>query len=286
MQWDERVDILCTGSGLGGLATAIAAVDAGVDVLVADSAGLDVGDAETNRYFGELSQDLHVPVHRAAAVDAPIRDDLAPAAPVSRRVEPFVGSRLQDWAASCLASPYGFLYSRVRERRAVTMRSSRGESFEVASIGSIELGQDQPKFVLVDWLSAQARDRGIEVCTDSPLQRIVFEGGRVLGAVLDTPSGRCAVRARHGVLVSTGGHELGAACDLPETATLQVSLVRQAASRFGRVELLTTQPQAGVPHTSCRPVNRHLTDAARETRQSRSPYWRCGELHWYPPLSQ
>ena len=90
------------------------------------------------------------------------------------------------------------------------MRSSRGESFEVASIGSIELGQDQPKFVLADWLSAQARDRGIEVCTD-----IVFEGGRVLGAVLDTLSGRCAVRARHGVLVSTGGHELGAACDLP-----------------------------------------------------------------------
>jgi phytoene dehydrogenase-like protein len=167
------------------------------------------------------------------------------------------------------------------------MRSSRGESFEVASIGSIELGQDQPKFVLVDGLSAQARDRGIEVCTDSPLQRIVFEGGRVLGAVLDTPSGRCAARARHGVLVSTGGHELGAACDLPETATLQVSLVRQAASRFGRVELLTaTQPQAGGPHTSCRPVNRHLTDAARETRQSRSPYWRCGELHRYPPLSQ
>ena len=286
MHWDERVDILCTGSGLGGLATAIAAVDAGVDVLVADSAGLEVEDAETNRYFGELSQDLCVPVNRAAAVDAPIRDDLAPAAPASQRVEPFVGSRLQDWAASCLASPYGFLYSRVRERRAVTMLSSRGESFEVAAIGSIELRPDQPKVVLADWLSAQARDRGIEVCTDSPLQRIVFEGGRVLGAVLDTPSGPCAVRARHGVFVATGGHELGAACDLPETATLHVSLVRQAASRFGRVELLTTQPQAGIPYTSCRPVNRRLTDAARETRKSRSPYWRCGELHWYPPLSQ
>jgi hypothetical protein len=285
MQWDERVDILCTGSGLGGLATAIAAVDGGLDVFVADSSGLVVGDAETNRYFGELSQDLRVPGHRAATVDAPIRDDLAPA-PESRRVEPFVGSRLQDWAASCLASPYGFLYSRVSERRAVTMCSSRGESFEVASIGSIEPGPDQPKFVLADWLSVQGRDRGIEVCTDSPLQRIVFEGGRVLGAVLDTPSGPCAVRARQGVLVATGGHELGAACDLPETATLHVSLVRQAASRFGRVELLTTQPRAAVAHPTCRPANRHLTDAARETRQSRSPYWRCGEMHRYPPLSQ
>ncbi len=112
-----------------------------------------------------------------------------PAASNSRQIEPFVGSRLRDWAASCLASPYGFLYSRVCERNAVTMRSSRGETFEVAAIGSIELGPDLPKVVLADWLSARARDRGIEVCTDSPLRRLVFEGGRVLGAVLDTPSG-------------------------------------------------------------------------------------------------
>jgi hypothetical protein len=208
----------------GGLATAIAAVDAGVDVFVADSAGNDIGDDETNRYFGELSQDLRVPVHRGPAVEAPIRDDLAPAASITRRVEPFVGSRLRDWAASCLASPYGFLYSRVRERSAVTMRSSRGESFEVAAIGSIELGPDRPRVNLADWLSARAG--------------------------------------------------------------LQVSVVRQVASRFGRVELLTTQPVSLTSHTTCRPTNRHLTDAARETRQSRSTHWRCGELQRYPPLGQ
>ena len=70
MQWDERVDVLCTGSGLGGLATAIAAVDADVDVYVADSAGIEVEDAETSRYFRELSRDLRVPVHRAATAQA------------------------------------------------------------------------------------------------------------------------------------------------------------------------------------------------------------------------
>jgi hypothetical protein len=109
-----------------------------------------------------------------------VNEDLVPAASTSRRVEPFIGSRLRDWAASCVASPYGFLYSGVAERTAVTMRSSRGESFEVAAIGSIELGPDLPQVVLDDWLYTQARDRGIEVCTDSPLQRIVFEDGHVL----------------------------------------------------------------------------------------------------------
>jgi FAD binding domain len=288
MEWDDRVDILCTGSGVAGLATAIAAVDAGADVFVADSVGIDVGDDATNRYFGELSRDLRAPVRPAATVDTPMRvvDDLAPATPTSRRVEPFVGSRLRDWAAGCLASPFGFVYSRVSERRAVTMRSSRGESFEVAAIGLIDVGPDLPKVILSDWLSDQARDRGIDVWKDSPLQRIVFCDGRVLGAVLDTPSGPRAVRARHGVLVSIGGPDPCTACDVGETSTLQVSLVRQAPSRFGRVELLTTEPLLGTPSETCRPMSRRLIDAARETRQGRSPHWRCGELHRYPPLGQ
>lgn len=110
--------------------------------------------------------------------------------------------------------------------------------------------------VLADWLYIQARDRGIEVCTDSPLQRIVFEDGHVLGAVLDAPSGAFAVGARHGVLVSTGGHDHGGTVpsDLPDNTTLQVSVVRQAPSRFGRIELLTTQPLRGSPHTTRRPI--------------------------------
>lgn len=289
MEWDFEVDILCAGSGVAGLANAIASVDAGVDVFVADAPGIAVADDETSHYFGELSHQL-VRVPAAPVIDMPIRviEDLAPAPSTSRVVEPFIGSRLRDWAASCVASPYGFLYSRVAERKDVTMRSSRGEPFEVTTVGSVELGPDRPPWVLGDWLSVQARDRGIEVCTDSPLQRIVFEDGQVAGAVLDTPSGIRAVRARRGVLVSTGRHHLGVTlpCDLAEQATLKVSLVRQAPSRFGRIELLTTQPLTATPRTTCRPMNRQLTDLARETRQSSSPNRRCGELHRYPPLGQ
>ncbi|MDR3661502.1 MAG: hypothetical protein P4L86_14130 [Mycobacterium sp.] len=35
MDWDAEVDVLCAGAGIAGLATAIAAVDAGVEVMVA-----------------------------------------------------------------------------------------------------------------------------------------------------------------------------------------------------------------------------------------------------------
>jgi hypothetical protein len=290
MQWDDEVDIVCTGSGVGGLATAIAAVDAGFDVYVADAPAIEIGDDETSRYLRELSQDLLAGAGAAPATATPISviDDLAPADLTPRRVDPFIGSGLADWAADCLASPYGFLFSRVTERKAVTMRSSRGEPFEVTAIGSIQTGPDLPNVVLDEWLSAQAYRRGIDVIPDSPLQRIVFEEGDAVGAVLGTASGLRAVRARGGVLVSTGGHDAGAVlpCDFPECVTLQVSVLRKAPSRFGRVELLTGRPPVGTRHTTCRPMLRHLRDNARETRQRRSPNWRCGELHGYPPLGK
>jgi hypothetical protein len=313
MEWNSEVDVLCTGSGVGGIATAIASVDAGVDVFVADAdgdealsppaparartaslhrgVGIDVLDPETNQYFDALSEGLAPVNYPPRTVDVPIRviEDPSAVEPTPRSVEPFVGARLRDWAARCLGSPYGFLYTRVSERKAVTMRSPAGESFEVASIGSVELGPDRPAPALAEWLFAQARERGIEVCRQSPLQRIVFdEDGDVLGAVLDTPSGACAVRATRGVLVSTGGHDpsFTMPSHFPEHATMEVCILRQTASRFGRVELLTTQPLGRTAHSTCRPMNRRLTVSARETRERHSQGVGCRELHRYPPFGQ
>ncbi|MGZ6777886.1 MAG: hypothetical protein ACXVGO_02710 [Mycobacterium sp.] len=288
MNWDDEVDIVCTGSGVAGLATAIAAVDAGLDVFVSDAAAVAVEDDETAQYFRELSQNLLAGAQQAPTVAMPAKviDDLAPAPSTSRRVAPFIGSGLQTWAATCLASPYGFLYSRVSDRRAITMRSSRDEPFEVSPVGTVMTGPDLRSLVLADWLCVQACRRGIDISMDSPLRRIVFDEGRALGAVVGTPWGPRAVRARRGVLVSTGGHDIRTVtpCDVSAYTTLQVSILRRAPSRFGRIELVTPPPPLTEPHTACRPVSRHLVDVARKTRRDRSPNWRCGELHRYPPL--
>src|SRR6478609_4900520 len=209
MNWDDEVDIVCTGSGVAGLAMAIAGVDAGLDVFVSDAATVDVVDEETARYFRELSQNLLAGARQAPTVATPAKviDDLAPASASSQRVGPFIGAGLQTWAATCLASPYGFFYSRVSDRRAITMRSSRDEPFEVSPVGTVNTSADLRSLVLSDWLCVQACRRGIDISMDSPLQRIVFEEGRALGAVVATPWGSRAVRARLGVLVSTGGHD-------------------------------------------------------------------------------
>src|ERR1700687_1119416 len=287
MNWDEEVDVVCIGSGVGGVASAIAAVDAGLEVFVA-STGVDDGawdgrepnaalppahalrrlavdslDWETYEYLDALSQDLP-PVSRFGRdVEVPIRgvDDPSPIEMSGRwrtTAETFVGARLRDWASQCLASPYGVLYSYVADRNMTMMRSRTGETIEAAIVGSVELDREHPGPALADWLVTQAWDRGIEVYAANPLQRLVFEDGQVVGAVVATPAGTFALRSRRGVVVATGGEPVNTTCpDYPFTGdeSVQVCMVSRAASRFARVELLTKQPFAEDSRRAWLPMN-------------------------------
>ncbi len=150
----------------------------------------DVRDPETNEYFAALSSDLGPLTRSARDVDLPIRvvDHAEPVDPRGA-VAPFVGARLRDWAARCLVSPYGYLYTRVSNWPSTTLRTVDGDSLEVAEIGSITPDPANVSGSVLDWLNAQARDRGIEVHHATSLQRIVFEEGDVVGAVFATPDG-------------------------------------------------------------------------------------------------
>jgi hypothetical protein len=309
--WDEEVDVVCTGSGIAGLAHAVAVVDMGGEVFVANSRGdiepsgssvavrshvdrlhwldVDVPDPETNEYFAALSSDLGPLTRSARDVDAPIRvvDHAEPVDPRGA-VAPFVGARLRDWAARCLVSPYGYLYTRLSDWHSTTLRTVDGESLEVAEIGSITPDPADIGGSVLDWLTAQARDRRIEVHQATSLQRIVFEDGDAVGAEFATLDGPLAVRARHGVTVASGGPQVIMAAGQPlpaDDATLRVCLVGQTASRFGRVELLTSEPVAMHAASACRPVNRLLHDNLRETH-SHLQTWRCGKVNRYPSNGQ
>jgi FAD binding domain-containing protein len=308
--WDEEVDVVCTGSGMAGLAHALAVVDMGGEAFVAGSRGdsepagssvavrsrvdrlhwleVDVPDPETNEYFAALSSDLGPLTRSARDVDVPIRV-VDHAELVDRRgaVAPFVGARLRDWAARCLVSPYGYLHTRVSDWLSTTLRTIDGESLEVAEIGSITPDPADIGGSVLDWLTAQALDRRIEVHQATSLQRIVFEDGDVVGAEFATPDGPLAVRARHGVTVASGGPQvtMAAGQPLPADDTLRVCLVGQTASRFGRVELLTSEPLAMRAASTCRPVDHHLPANLHETH-SHLQTWRCGKVNGYPSLGQ
>jgi hypothetical protein len=313
VKWDDEVDVVCTRAGVAGLASAISAADVGGDVFVANSggdtgasdtrvpvrsrvdpmhpwSGVDLGDLETNEYFTALSSDLG-PLSRSDwDVEVPIRvvHERAPVQ-AGRTVPPFIGARLRDWAARCLTSPSGFLNTRVSDWPCTTLHTSDGESVEVAEIGSMTPDPDDVGGSVFDWLAAQARMRRIEVHPRSRLRRIVFEEGGPVGAVFTTSGGPLAIRARHGVIVSTGGPQVNSAARqqlVASDAALRLCLVGRTASRFGRVELLTMEPLGDEPPPSaCRPANRQLHANLHETHTPLQT-WRCGKVHGYSSPGQ
>ncbi|MDH6197047.1 hypothetical protein M2272_003700 [Mycobacterium frederiksbergense] len=302
--WDDEVDVVCCGLGLGALAAAVAAVDADLDVFVArpgnlsspESArpggvvpwlGAGIEDPETREYFDELSADLDALAGSEPDTNLSIRT-VGEWTPVTGRgrIAPFYGDRLREWAHRCLVSPYGVLYTRLTDRGTTPMKAASGEEIQVKVVGVLETDQaTNPASALSDWLLAQVRERQIPISDNSTLQRIVFEEGEVLGAVIDTADGPLALRARHGVAIATDPHPAGpgaATGPLTEPGRpLQVGLVGYTASRFGRIELL--QPETdGARSAFCHSGRNY--DGRREPGRSHARRGR--EMHRYPPFGQ
>lgn len=243
LDWDDVVDVICAGAGPGVLAHAISCAGLDLAVELADGAiPADVDDPDTAAYLQSMTDDL------GPLIPGP--DDLelsgVHAQPVvvdtGRRatVEPFFGAQLRGWSARCAVSPFGIIYSHVPENMTV-MRAKSGQLIRATVLGDYQPGADRPGLELTIRLREQAGAYGLLGRGDSRLQRLIFEGGRVAGAALATPSGTRLVRATSGVALSTA--------PLPEEAgwpvqaglrgiAAQIAVVSRTASRFGRVELL------------------------------------------------
>ena len=282
--WELTVDFVGVGAGAAGLAAAIAAVDAGATVFLANfgraldpsdvagppaptprslgrTLGAELADEDTAGYLAALTEEHPESTAPPCGDDVPVLTvrDLTPviAKQPGRRdpVPPFHGGRLGDWAAECLGAPLGLVYSRVIADATTPKRSRAGATVEIASIGTIELDPDASAPTLYEWMSAAAGERDIDVPDRIVLQRLVFEEGQVVGAVFDTPTASLAVRARHGVMLACDAEPAGAptsmAALVDEPTTAEICLAREPLSRFSRVELhvraASVNARVGVP---------------------------------------
>jgi hypothetical protein len=295
--WDTEADLVCIGAGIGGLATAIAAIDAGEDVIIADTVHgwlqYDGGDVETADFLAAVVEGLDPPARRPGArpsSTAPVPMRVARAwTGDDRTVEPFVGATIRAWDAQCLGSPYATLHSSVLGWQRTRMRSSDGEAIEVIALGEIDWHGGLGEHHLLGWLGEQAYERDVDVLADSSLQRIVFEEGLIVGVVLDTPDGPYAVGTRRGVTLSppdNGPVAVEQATDPSHGDRKQVCIVGRSASRFGRVELVTTAAPAPVAEPVCSASGRQLRGHLHESRQVPSDAWRCGKVHGHTAFGQ
>ena len=305
--WDTEVDIACIGAGLGGLANAIAATDAGGEVLVFDAAPSHFGslhgtvrervrakggwlvhatlDAETDEYFAAFTEGVADLTDAEAGVPVRVARNLTREEAHGRFIEPFVGSRLTGWASQCLSSPCGLMYTSMRNWPTTTMRSADGQSIEAFSIGTVEWNDGHGEQALRRWMFDRARERDIDVQTGT-LQRLVFEDGLVVGVVLTTPEGPYAVRTRAGVTIAPGDEDSPPdASQQPSGEPLHVCIVGRTASRFGRVELMNTEP-AAAPRPTCTGSRRQFREGLHDSRQPALEVWRCGKPQGYSSLGQ
>lgn len=249
-EWHEDVDVVCTDAAFAGLATAISTLAVGGEAFVASADpagpatrrgwfGADVDEPDTTAYFHELTADLDLDGLRRLDDELPIR--LAGAQPSRGRTAPtFEGARLRDWAARCIPSPTGYLYTRVTDWPATEMESADGDPVAVTEIGELTVSGRDTWAAVGQWLAAEADERGVRTHPVARFERLVFEHGVVVGAVFGTSDGPLAVRARHGVLVCRAVPPMAPAAS--SGTAFRVALVGKAASRFGRVELLTADP--------------------------------------------
>ena len=243
LYWDDVVDVICAGTGPGALAQAIVCTDLGLSVELAEAvAPSGLSDPDTVAYLEAMTEDLGTLDPSSAGLELPVVH-AAPVAPRTdrrTRIEPFVGSRLRDWSARCLVSPFGVVYSAVPEAGVTAMRSDSGESIRAAVLGPYTTDGDRPGAALADWLAEEAWERDV-AGHGLGLHRLIFEWGRVAGAAIDAASGTRLIRARAGVALSTGAVPVGATWPVQSElrdVVAQVAIVGRTGSRFGRVELL------------------------------------------------
>ena len=271
------VDVLCVGVDPSVLAVAVSGAEAGMDVLVVDCQegdsevtaarsrpptswademrhawSADGLSRETVTYLASITEGVGGQ-HHSSGSSVTLRQLDAGATRPSRakrapdRIAPFYGHQLLEWNRACLGSPHGVLYSRISVPGAREFVQRSGERLEVNMLGAAPSPPTSGS--LSAWMVARAGDLGVRMKSSGPLRRLMFEDGVVTGAVFGNTSGRLAVRANHGVAMSTTtrGVDDSALTAAWCSTGAQLGLVSAVASRFGRLELVMDHAQPGPP---------------------------------------
>lgn len=264
---DLDTDYVCVGSGPGAPAAAITLVDSGFRVFLAYQRGpVETWMSARQGWTGELVRRWGVPIEHPRTLN--YLDELTadtdcsevrchptePSIPTvnlrssqGRGTEPtFVGARLRIWAQECLRSQHGTVSTALSlpgARKAV-MRD--GAAVEVNDVAELPV-DGLPGKPMEDWLLARAVERGVAVSFSHPLQRLVFDDSEVVGVVVGHGADERIVRARRAVVLGIG--DPAAQLSMPTESMpggTRLCLIRQTASRFGRLGLLVGNDVGGV----------------------------------------
>ena len=235
-EWDETTDVLVAGSGAGGVTGAYTAAREGLSVILAEASDRFGG---TTAYSGGGGMWFPGnPVVRRARVEDDIDDaleyyravvgDRTPAALQETYVRsgaPLVEYLEADERLKFSLLPWPDYFGKAPRARADGMRHIAAKPLKVAAgpdlretirgpLDTDRLGRPAPEDYFVGGRALIARFLlAIRAYPHSAarlgtaLTELVVDDGRVVGAVVQTPQGRRAIRARRGILLAAGGFE-------------------------------------------------------------------------------
>ncbi|MFC9553389.1 FAD-dependent oxidoreductase [Rhodococcus sp. NPDC056960] len=220
-EWDETVDILIAGSGIGGLGSAVIAAANGADVTVVEKAATIGGTTAKSAAYMWIPNNKYL---RASGRTDPRDDALRYMAKLSRpRLynpdHPTLG--LPEWEFEGLAAFYDNAsdaaeayenvaglkfghaadfpdyYAHLAEDAAPTGRVLFPEESEGGPAGGS---------ILIDTLARACRNADVPIRTESRVIDLVQDSnGAISGAVVETADRTSRIRTRRGVIFATGG---------------------------------------------------------------------------------
>jgi succinate dehydrogenase/fumarate reductase flavoprotein subunit len=220
-EWDETVDILVAGSGIGGLGSAVIAAANGADVLVVEKAATLGGTTAKSAAYMWIPNNKYL---RATGRTDPRDDALRYMAKLSRPrlynpVHPTLG--LPDWEYDGLtafydnasdaaeayenfaglkfghASDFPDYYAHLPEDAAPTGRVLFPEESEGGPSGGS---------VLIETLARACERADVPIRTNARVVELIQDpAGAIIGAVVESAGRTAHIRTRRGVICATGG---------------------------------------------------------------------------------
>ncbi|GAA4558818.1 FAD-dependent oxidoreductase [Pseudonocardia xishanensis] len=256
-EWDQELDVLVAGSGIGGLGTAVIAASCGAEVAVVEKAATIGGTTAKSAAYMWIPNNHYL---RASGRLDPRPQALQYMAKLSRpRLYdpdgPTLG--LPEWEYRGIAAFYdnaseaaetyerlGVLefghasdfpdyYAHLPEDAAPTGRIL----FPAESQGGPTGGQ-----VLVEKFATACERAGVSIAVQARVTRVLLEDGAVVGAEVEQQGSLRRIRTRRGVVFATGGFTQD-----PELRLrfLDQSYVGGCAARTNTGDLLTIAREAG-----------------------------------------
>jgi succinate dehydrogenase/fumarate reductase flavoprotein subunit len=198
VKWDRVTDVVVVGFGGAGAATAITAHDEGAEVLVLEKT--ETGGGNTSVSGGGVlnPNDLNSAITYFKAL-------------YEKCLTPYDDEVVQVFTEESMKN-IAWLQSLDNE---LTMRRYGGAGFEVAGAESIDRymavptdGTPSSAFLFNMLKTAVEGKRGIEVLYNTPGQRLITDSnGAVIGVVATQNGNDINIKARRGVVLTTGGFE-------------------------------------------------------------------------------